>query len=67
MQIDKFYTLEQASDILQIKERTLAEHVRAGTIKAHKRFGKWFVFHSTLKQYIENGTTNLENESNQMD
>ena len=67
MKIEQFYTLEQAADLLQIKERTIADLVRSGTIPAFKRFGKWFVFHSTLKQYIENGTTNLENESSQMD
>lgn len=67
MKIEQFYTLEQAADLLQIKERTIADLVRSGTIPAFKRFGKWFVFHSELTNYIENGERNIETTNNQMD
>lgn len=46
-------TLQKASELLGIAERTLAEKARAGIIPAYKFLGRWYFFASELGEAIK--------------
>jgi excisionase family DNA binding protein len=64
--MENILTLENASKILGLKERTLAEKVRSGEIPAYRKFGKWYILQIELVEFIKEGErkykqTHIEN------
>ncbi len=59
---EQLHTIETASEILKCNERVLREKVKAGIIKGHKKFGKWYVLYSDLVSYIISDTDSDGNE-----
>ena len=49
---EQLHTIETASEILKCNERVLREKVKAGIIKGHKKFGKWYVLYSDLIAFV---------------
>lgn len=58
--LDKVYTVKELCTVLDLKERAITDAIRADKIKAHKTFGKWFVFHSDLIKYIKEQPANKQ-------
>ncbi len=60
---EQLHTIETASEILKCNERVLREKIKAGIIKGHKKFGKWYVLYSELVTYITSDTdTDTDND-----
>lgn len=57
MEKKDFYTVEEACEMLKISKRSLEDEIRAGNLKARKRFAKWYIFHSDLLEYLKGGET----------
>jgi len=55
--MNEILTIKQASELLEVKERTLAEKARAGEVPAHKFLGKWFFLLSELIACIKSHGT----------
>lgn len=56
--LDKIYTVKELCTVLDLKERSITDALRANKIKGHKAFGKWLVFHTDLVQYVKEQPSN---------
>ena len=57
---EKIYTIEMLAEVLGLALDTLRKKLRKGEIKAYKRSGRWYVLHSHLVEYIQEGQFNLD-------
>lgn len=46
------YTVERLAELLGLGEKTIRKLLNEGTIKGHKKNGRWFVLHSDVLKYI---------------
>ena len=53
MDSQKFYTVEQAAELLNSNEQTIRKLIRNNELKATKRLNKWFVFHTDIVEYLK--------------
>lgn len=51
--IEKYYTLKQVSDALQIAQRTLYSYIASGKLNAVKIAGRYKVSESALQDFIK--------------
>lgn len=49
---DEFYTVEKASEILNVSLYTLRKYLREKKLKGFKKFGRWYIFKSDLQDYL---------------
>lgn len=57
-----FYTLEKASEKLEVSERNIRDQIRAGKLKAYKRSGRWYILHGDIIEYLAGGETKMEKD-----
>lgn len=50
--MEKFYTLKEIEDVLQVSNRTLREYIKTGKLKAVKIGGKYVVSESNYNDFI---------------
>ena len=50
-----FYTIDEACELLKVSKRSLEDEIRSGSLKASKRFSRWYILHSDLLTYIKGG------------
>lgn len=61
---DKFYTLDEIAEMLDVSTRTIRNYINAGKLAAY-RFGQAYkVQESDLKTFIEKSKVNIENGGN---
>lgn len=48
------FTVEQASEMLQIAPRTLRKAIRENRVKAHKAFNKWYILLEDIEIMVRN-------------
>ena len=46
------FTVQQASKLLQITERTLRNTINQNQLKAYKKFNKWYILLNDLEAFI---------------
>jgi len=46
-------TVQQASKLLQITERTLRKTINQNQLKAYKKFNKWYILLNDLEAFIQ--------------
>lgn len=54
MDLQKFYTVEQAAELLNSNEQTIRKLIRSNELKATKKLNKWFIFHTDIVEYLKN-------------
>lgn len=50
--MEKFYTLKEIEDVLQVSNRTLRDYIKSGKLKAVKIGGKYVVSESNFNDFI---------------
>lgn len=45
-------TVEEVAAELNVTDRTIRQAINEGKLKAHKKFGKWFILADDLKAFI---------------
>ena len=50
-----FYTVDEVCELLKVSKRSLEDELRAGNLKASKRFARWYIMHKDLLAYIQAG------------
>jgi len=58
MSIEKYYTLKQVSDHLEITQRTLYSYIESGKLQAVKICGRYKVSESALNEFINGNGKN---------
>ena len=53
--INDFYTLEKVAEKLEVTERYVRDQIANGELKAFKRGKRFYVLHTDLIKFIENG------------
>lgn len=53
--MEKYYTIKQVSELLNISTRTLYDNIKKGNLPATMLLGKWRVAESTINELIEKG------------
>jgi excisionase family DNA binding protein len=53
--LDDFYTLEKASDKLEVTERYVRDQIANGELKAFKRGKRFYILHSDLIEFVKTG------------
>ena len=54
--IEKVYTLEELTELLQVTRRTLYNYVKSGKLKAVKIGKEWRVTEAALEAFLSTGT-----------
>lgn len=52
---EKIRTVEEVAELLKVTEATVRKAISDGRLKAFKQFGKWYVFHQDVVQFIRSG------------
>lgn len=51
--IKPYHTLQTAAGIIGVTYRTCLEYIRTDKLKAHKVGGKWAIYNTDLKEFME--------------
>lgn len=49
----EIYTLEEAADLLSCNKEILRQKVSSNKLKAYKKLGRWYLFHSDIIAFIK--------------
>lgn len=50
------YSVDEVAEILKVTQRSVYTYIRSGQLKAAKIGKSWRITHSSLQEFIENGT-----------
>ncbi len=48
-------SIETAAELLEVATQTVRKAITEGSLKAYKRFGRWYIFRSDVLDYIRSG------------
>jgi hypothetical protein len=53
MDTEKFYTVEAAAELLNSNIQSVRRLINSDQLKAFKKLGKWYVFHSDIINFLK--------------
>jgi len=61
--MEKILTIEDVANSLGVAENTVRKAIVEGTLKAFKRFGKWYIFESDVTDFIRSGDCSTDRKT----
>ena len=60
---NKFYTIDQVAEVLDIHHKTVRKFIKEGKLKANKVGKQWRISQIDLEVFTENKNSTIENEA----
>ena len=56
-------TIEQAAEFLGVAVNTIRKALQEGSLKAFKRFGRWYIFQEDVLDFIRSGECSTDKKN----
>jgi excisionase family DNA binding protein len=63
--MERLLSLPEVSALLEVAEQTIRKAISEGSLKAYKRFGRWYVFEADVYDFIRSGECSTERQNKQ--
>lgn len=63
MNNENILSIEQTAEFLEVTPATVRKVIQDGSLKAFKRFGRWYIFKSDVLDYIRSGECSTDRKN----